>query len=64
MSDSLQPLFRPDRLAVIGASARPEKKGFQILRNILEAGFAGQVIPVPGNCLNSRIAGTLAGVYR
>ena len=37
MSDSLQPLFRPDRLAVIGASARPEKKGFQILRNILEA---------------------------
>ena len=46
MSDSLQPLFRPDRLAVIGASARPEKKGFQILRNILEAGFRGQVIPV------------------
>jgi acetate---CoA ligase (ADP-forming) len=46
MSDSLQPLFRPDRLAVIGASARPEKMGFQILRNILEAGFGGQVIPV------------------
>ena len=46
MSDSLQPLFRPDRIAVIGASARPEKMGYQILRNILDAGFAGDVIPV------------------
>jgi acetyltransferase len=46
MSDSLQPLFRPDRLAVIGASTKPEKMGFQIFRNILEAGFGGQVIPV------------------
>jgi acyl-CoA synthetase (NDP forming) len=46
MSDSLQALFRPNRLAVIGASAKPEKMGFQILKNILEAGFNGQVIPV------------------
>jgi acetyltransferase len=46
MGDSLQPLFRPNRLAVIGASAKPEKMGFQILRNILDAGFGGQVIPV------------------
>lgn len=46
MSDSLQALFRPDRVAVIGASAKPEKMGFQILKNILDAGFEGQVIPV------------------
>jgi acetate---CoA ligase (ADP-forming) len=46
MSDSLQALFRPDRLAVIGASARPEKMGFQILKNILDAGFGGAVVPV------------------
>ncbi|HEY3124844.1 MAG TPA: acetate--CoA ligase family protein [Thermoanaerobaculia bacterium] len=46
MSDSLQALFRPSRLAVIGASAKPEKMGFQILKNILDAGFGGQVIPV------------------
>jgi acyl-CoA synthetase (NDP forming) len=46
MSDSLQALFRPARLAVIGASAKPEKMGFQILKNILDAGFAGPVIPV------------------
>jgi acetyltransferase len=46
MSDSLQALFRPDRLAVIGASAKPEKMGFQIFKNILDAGFPGEVIPV------------------
>src|SRR5713101_5251225 len=46
MSDSLQALFRPNRLAVIGASAKPEKMGFQIFKNILDAGFEGQVIPV------------------
>lgn len=46
MSNSLQALFRPARLAVVGASAKPEKLGFQILKNILDAGFAGPVIPV------------------
>ncbi|HEY3172964.1 MAG TPA: acetate--CoA ligase family protein [Thermoanaerobaculia bacterium] len=46
MSDSLQALFRPNRLAVIGASAKPEKMGFQIFKNILDAGFGGPVIPV------------------
>src|SRR5713101_3934004 len=46
MTDSLQALFRPNRLAVIGASAKPEKMGFQIFKNILDAGFGGQIIPV------------------
>ncbi len=46
MSNSLQALFRPASLAVVGASAKPEKLGFQILKNVLDAGFAGQVIPV------------------
>ncbi len=46
MSNSLQALFRPNRLAVIGASAKPGKLGFTIFKNILDAGFGGQVIPV------------------
>jgi acyl-CoA synthetase (NDP forming) len=46
MSNSLQALFRPSRLAVIGASAKPGKLGFTIFKNILDAGFGGQVIPV------------------
>jgi acyl-CoA synthetase (NDP forming) len=46
MSDSLQALFRPNRLAVIGASAKPGKLGFTIFKNILDAGFSGPIIPV------------------
>jgi acetyltransferase len=46
MSASLQPLFRPSRIAVIGASANPEKMGFQIFRNLRDAGFAGELIAV------------------
>ncbi len=46
MNDSLQALFRPNGLAVIGASAKPGKLGYQILKNILDAGFAGPVTPV------------------
>jgi acyl-CoA synthetase (NDP forming) len=46
MVSSLTPLFRPGRVAVIGASSNPEKMGFQIFRNILEAGFPGDVLPV------------------
>jgi acetyltransferase len=46
MPASLRALFCPTRIAVIGASANPEKMGFQIFRNIREAGFPGEVIPV------------------
>jgi acetate---CoA ligase (ADP-forming) len=46
MADSLQALFRPNRLAVIGASGKPGKLGFTIFKNILDAGFRGPVIPV------------------
>ncbi len=46
MTSSLTPLFRPGRIAVIGASANPEKMGYQIFRNILDAGFSGEVVPV------------------
>ncbi len=38
--------FYPNRIAVIGASADPKKVGYQILKNIKEAGFKGEVIPV------------------
>ena len=56
MSSSLRPLFHPTRIAVIGASANPEKMGFQIFRNIREAGFPGEVIPV--NPKGEQILGT------
>ena len=38
--------FRPESVAVIGASRNPGKVGHQILRNILAGGFEGKVYPV------------------
>ncbi len=46
MSDPLQALFRPNAVAVVGASAKPGKLGWQILKNILDAGPKGPVYPV------------------
>src|SRR5512147_2004585 len=46
MASPLTPLFRPTRIAMIGASANPEKLSYQIFRNLNEAGFGGQIIPV------------------
>src|SRR3990170_4572018 len=44
--ESLQALFRPQSVAVIGASTAPEKLGYQIFKNILDAGFPGTVYPI------------------
>jgi acetate---CoA ligase (ADP-forming) len=46
MSESLQALFRPGSIAVIGASAKPGKLGFTIFKNVVDAGFSGQIVPV------------------
>ncbi|MGE5849395.1 MAG: CoA-binding protein, partial [Candidatus Methylomirabilota bacterium] len=46
MSHPLDAIFRPKSVAVVGASNAPEKYGYIILKNILDAGFAGSVYPV------------------
>ena len=43
---NLDGLFKPRSVAMVGASADPHKIGHQILRNIVEGGFAGEVYPV------------------
>jgi acetyl coenzyme A synthetase (ADP forming)-like protein len=43
---SLQPFFAPERVAVIGASARAGTIGGELFRNVLRAGFDGTVYPV------------------
>lgn len=42
----LERLINPRSIAVVGASASPEKIGHQILNNIISGGFAGAVYPV------------------
>src|SRR3974390_2293452 len=45
-SHPLDPLFMPQRVAVIGASERPGSVGRSILWNLLSSPFGGTVFPV------------------
>ncbi|MBN1837609.1 MAG: CoA-binding protein [Spirochaetales bacterium] len=45
----LESVFNARSVAVVGASANPEKTGHVILKNIIDGGFAGRIYPVnPG----------------
>ncbi len=47
--EQLDHIFNPRSVAVVGASANPEKVGYMCVGNLLEAGFGGRVYPVnPG----------------
>jgi acyl-CoA synthetase (NDP forming) len=47
--EQLDHIFYPRSVAVVGASANPEKAGYMCVGNLLEAGFGGRVYPVnPG----------------
>lgn len=43
---NLQKLFFPDSLAVIGASGQEGKLGYNVLRNLLDHGYEGNIYPV------------------
>ncbi|RLF58468.1 MAG: acetyl CoA synthetase, partial [Thermoplasmata archaeon] len=43
---TLEPLFNPKSVAVIGASSTPGKIGNMIMKNIVESGYRGKVYPV------------------
>ncbi|MEZ5101359.1 MAG: GNAT family N-acetyltransferase [Thermoleophilia bacterium] len=43
---SLAPLFRPCRVAVVGASPRRGSIGGELFRNVLAGGFAGEAFPI------------------
>jgi acetyl coenzyme A synthetase (ADP forming)-like protein len=46
MKPSLDPLFRPESVAVIGASRNPGTIGYQIVDNLVRHGYQGVVYPV------------------
>jgi len=46
MEPSLDPLFRPESVAVIGASRSPGTIGYQIVDNLVRHGYQGVVYPV------------------
>ena len=55
---ALKRLFEPHSIAVIGASNRPNRVGHVIMRNLLEGGFAGPIMPV--NPKYRAVAGVLS----
>jgi len=55
---NLDALFRPESIAVVGASNRPGSVGSVVMRNLLGAGLEGPIMPVnPGR---RAVAGVLA----
>ncbi len=44
--DGLKAIFKPESVAVIGASRTPGKVGHTLLRNLMECGFRGDVYPI------------------
>jgi acetyltransferase len=55
---NLHHLFSPTSIAVIGASPRPQSIGFLVMRNLLEGGFQGPIMPV--NPKHESVSGVLA----
>jgi acetyltransferase len=43
---SLNELFEPKSVAIVGASRQEHKVGYSILRNLVEGGFTGTIVPV------------------
>ncbi|MBF0372901.1 MAG: CoA-binding protein, partial [Alphaproteobacteria bacterium] len=55
---NLNHLFAPSAVAVIGASERPRSVGAIVMRNLLDGGFSGPIMPV--NPKRRSVAGVLA----
>ncbi len=43
---NIQALFRPNSIAVIGASEKPGKIGYAVMKNLVEYGYEGKIYPV------------------
>jgi acetyltransferase len=55
---SLEPVFKPESVALVGASRRPNSIGAVLARNLLDGGFPGAILPV--NLHAESVAGVLA----
>jgi acetyltransferase len=55
---NLEYLFRPESVAVIGATTRSPSVGLAVMRNLLQGGFQGPIMPVNPN--RTAVCGVLA----
>ncbi len=42
----LEALFRPESIAIVGASANPQSQGYEFVQGLVEIGFPGEIYPV------------------
>lgn len=54
----LEALLRPKSIAVIGASEKTDRAGFLMMRNLLDGGFSGPILPVTPS--HKAVCGVLA----
>ena len=50
MMAELKDIFFAESVAVVGASASPEKTGYKILKNIIDGGYQGKIYPINPKC--------------
>jgi acetyltransferase len=44
--DTLETFFQPRAVAIIGASANPDKLGYTVLNNVVTSGYTGAIYPI------------------
>lgn len=64
---TIQNLFKPRSIAIVGASRHPEKVGYQLLHNLILSGYPGNLYPINPNAkqiLNYRSFPTLSSLTK
>ncbi|CAD5244716.1 acetate--CoA ligase alpha subunit [Thermococcus camini] len=64
MDRNLEALFRPKSIAVIGASEKPGKIGYAVMKNLVEYGYEGKIYPVNVKGVEIEINGKKFKSYR
>lgn len=65
MDSNITKLINPKSIAIVGASADPQKIGYQMLSNLIESGYLGEVFPVNpkgGEILGKKVFSSLSEI--
>jgi hypothetical protein len=54
--DNMDKIFRPESIAVVGASERKGSVGAALMHNLIERGFAGEIHPINPLFINEKNA--------
>ena len=54
----MKEFIAPDSIAIIGASGHPKKLGYRLVRNLIDSGYRGRIVPI--NPKGGRICGIKA----